>query len=331
MPTEDIFDITIVGGGPSGLFAAFYAGMRDARVKIIDSLPQLGGQLATLYPDKYIYDLPGFPKVVAQEFVDRQILQAKQFSPAVCLEEKVTDVSRREDGIVELSTEPGNVHHSYTVIIAAGVGAFVPRTLDLPDIKRMEGKGVCYFVKDLEIFRGKRVLVVGGGDTALDWAHSLLNIAKEVTLIHRRGKFRAHEQSVKVILMSSATVLPFYELKALHGEERIERATVFDNRSGEERTQEIDAIILGLGFLANLGPIKEWGLEIVRNSILVDSTFQTNMPGVYAVGDIATYEGKLKLIATATAEAAVAANYAKNYIDPSARVSPGHSSDRDKK
>ncbi len=152
-----------------------------------------------------------------------------------------------------------------------------------------------------------------------------------MTLIHRRGKFRAHEQSVKDILMSSCTVLPFYELKALHGEERIETATVFDNRSGEERTLEVDAIVLGLGFLANLGPIKEWGLEIVKNSILVDSTFQTNLPGIYAVGDIATYEGKLKLIATATAEAAVAANYAKNYIDPSARVSPGHSSDRDKK
>jgi thioredoxin reductase len=331
MPTEDIFDITIVGGGPSGLFAAFYAGMRDARVKIIDSLPQLGGQLATLYPDKYIYDLPGFPKVIAGEFVDRQIEQAMQFSPTICLEEKVIDLSRREDGIVELRTEPGNVHFSHTVIIAAGAGAFVPRTLDLPDLKRMEGKGVCYFVKDLEIFRGKRVLVVGGGDTALDWAHSLLSIAREVTLIHRRGTFRAHEQSVKVILMSSCTVLPFYELKALHGDERIEKATVFDNRSGEERTLDVDAVIVGLGFLANLGPIKEWGLEIVKNSILVDSTFQTNLPGIYAVGDIATYEGKLKLIATGTAEAAVAANYAKKYIDPSARVSPGHSSDRDKK
>jgi thioredoxin reductase (NADPH) len=194
----------------------------------------------------------------------------------------------------------------------------------------MEGKGIHYFVKDLDLFQGQRVLVVGGGDTALDWAHSLLQVAREVTLIHRRGTFRAHEQSVKEILLSSANVLRYYELKALHGDEHVQAATVFDNRSGDEITLEVDAVVLGLGFLANLGPIKEWGLELSRNSILVDSTTQTNLLGVYAVGDIATYEGKLKLIATATAEAATAANYAKNYIDPKTKVSPGHSSDRDK-
>jgi thioredoxin reductase (NADPH) len=239
-------------------------------------------------------------------------------------------------GLVELATEPGNLHLSRTVIIAAGVGAFVPRTLDIPDIKRMEGKGVHYFVENLEAFRDKRVLVVGGGDTALDWTHSLLGIAAEVTLIHRRGTFRAHEQAVKEILVSSTHGQPvhvrrFYELKALHGDERVEAATVFDNRTDEEITIDVDAVVLGLGFLANLGPIKAWGLEIVKNSILVSSTFQTNQPGVYAVGDITTYEGKVKLIATATAEAAVAVNYAKNYIDPKAKVAPGHSSDRDRK
>jgi thioredoxin reductase len=331
MTQQDIYDITIIGGGPSGLFAAFYAGLRDAKTKIVDSLPQLGGQLAALYPDKYIYDIAGFPKVLAQEFVDRQVEQALQFSPAVCLGEKVIDLRHRPDGLIELRTEPGNIHLSRTVIVAAGVGAFVPRTLDLPDVERMEGKGVYYFVKDLEIFRGKRALVVGGGDTALDWAHSLLNVASRVTLIHRRGTFRAHEQALKEVLESSCQVLPFYELKALHGEDHIQAATIFDNRNGQEFTLDVDAVILGLGFLANLGPIKEWGLEIDRNAIPVDSTFQTNLPAVYAVGDIATYEGKLKLIATAIAEAAVAANYAKNYIDPTAKVAPGHSSDRDKR
>lgn len=330
MTTPDVYDITIVGGGPSGLFAAFYAGLRTAATKIIDSLPQLGGQLMALYPDKYIYDIPGFPRVLASEFVERQIEQTMEFSPAICLNEKVIDLHRRPDNLIELQTEPGNVHLSRTAIIAAGVGAFVPRTLDIPDIKRMEGKGIHYFVKDLDLFQGQRVLVVGGGDTALDWAHSLLQVASEVTLIHRRGTFRAHEQAVKEILLSSANVLRYYELKALHGDEHVQAATVFDNRSDDEITLEIDAVVLGLGFLANLGPIKEWGLELSRNSILVDSTTQTNLPGVYAVGDIATYEGKLKLIATATAEAATAANYAKNYIDPTIKVSPGHSSDRDK-
>jgi thioredoxin reductase (NADPH) len=332
MCAQDAYDITIVGGGPSGLFAAFYAGLRGARTKIIDSLPQLGGQLMALYPEKYIYDIPGFPRVLAREFVDRQVAQAMEFSPTVCLEEKVVGLHHREDNghlTVALETAPGKVHYSRTVVIAAGVGAFVPRTLDIPDLERMEGKGVYYFVKDLETFRDKRVLVVGGGDTALDWALSLLPIAKQVALIHRRDRFRAHEESVRELFASPSEVLLFHELQALHGEEKVTGATVFHNRTGAELEIEVDAVVLGLGFLANLGPIKKWGLEIIKNSILVDTTMRTNLPAVYAVGDITTYEGKIKLIATATAEAAIAANYAKNYLDPESRIFPGHSSDRD--
>jgi ferredoxin/flavodoxin---NADP+ reductase len=325
MTDESIYDITIVGGGPSGLFAAFYAGLREMKTKIIDSLPQLGGQLAALYPNKYIYDIPGFPKVLASELVERQVKQAMQFSPTICLNEKVTGLETLPDGVIELTTKPGNTHVTRTVVIAAGAGAFVPRTLDIPDLDRMAGKGVFYYVKDLDTFRGKRVLVVGGGDTALDWAHSLLDYAAEVTLIHRRGTFRAHEHTISEILTSKCSVLPYYELKSLEGDDGVRSVTVFDNRTGAEREMEVDAIVLGLGFLANLGPIKEWGLELVKNSIQVDNTYQTNLQGVYAVGDIATYDGKLKLIATATAEAAVAVNFAKNYIDPSAKVSPGHS------
>jgi thioredoxin reductase len=329
MTTQDIFDITIIGGGPSGLFAAFYAGLRDAKTKIIDSLPQLGGQLAALYPDKYIYDIPGFPKVLAHEFVERQVDQAMQFSPTVCLDEKVIELNHNPDGVLTLETEAGNVHLSRTTIIAAGVGAFVPRTLDIPDIQRMEGKGIYYFVKDLQRFAGQRVMVVGGGDTALDWALGLQGIASAVTLVHRRERFRAHEDSVKELFASPSQVLVHHELEALHGNEHIEAATVFDNQTGEETTLEIDALVLGLGFLANLGPIKKWGLNLVKNSILVDATMQTNLPAVYAVGDITSYEGKIKLIATATAEAAVAVNYAKSQLEPGARVFPGHSSERE--
>ncbi len=328
MTPNDVFDITIIGGGPSGLFAAFYAGLRDAKTKIIDSLPQLGGQLAALYPDKYIYDIPGFPKVLASEFVKRQVDQAMQFSPTVCLDEKVTELKPHTQDLLALTTEAGNVHLSRTAIIAAGVGAFVPRTLDIPDLKRMEGKGVYYFVKDLERFAGKRVMVVGGGDTALDWALGLQGIAKQVTLVHRRDRFRAHEESVNELLASPSQILVHHELEALHGTERIEAATVFDNQTGEETILEIDALVLGLGFLANLGPIRNWGLTLVKNSILVDATMQTNLSGIYAVGDITTYEGKLKLIATATAEAAIAVNFAKSQLEPGAKVFPGHSSDR---
>ncbi len=326
--TQDVYDITVVGGGPSGLYAAFYAGLRTAKTKIIDSLPQLGGQLAALYPDKYIYDIPGFPKILARDFVDRQVEQALTFSPVVCLGEKVTRLSHLENGLIELTTEPGKTHLSRTVIVAAGVGAFVPRTLDLPDLKRMEGKGVYYFVKDLETFRGKRVMVVGGGDTAVDWALGLLGIASQVMLVHRRDRFRAHEESVKDLFDSPSKIYLFHELKALHGDERVTAATIFDNTSGQETTLDVDAVVLGLGFLANLGPIKEWGLDIVQNSIQVSHTMQTNLSGVYAVGDIITYEGKIKLIATATAEAAIAVNYAKTYLDPAAKLFPGHSSDR---
>jgi thioredoxin reductase len=331
MHADDLNDITIIGGGPSGLFAAFYAGLRGASVKIIDSLPQLGGQLMALYPEKHIYDIPGFPKVLAREFVECQIAQAMSFQPEICLDEKVVHLRHQEENgslHIELQTEPGHIHRSRTVIIAAGVGAFVPRTLDIPDLERMEGKGVYYFVKNLETFRNQRVLVVGGGDTALDWALSLLPIAKQVTLVHRRDRFRAHEESVRELFASPSEVLLFHELKALHGDEHIEAATVFDSRSGTELTLDVDSVVLGLGFLANLGPIRDWGLEIVKNSITVDATMRTSLPAVYAVGDIATYEGKLKLIATATAEAAVAANYAKNYVDPTSKISPGHSSDK---
>ena len=327
MSTE-LYDITIIGGGPAGMYAAFYAGLRDAKTKIIDSLPQLGGQLAALYPEKYVYDIPGFSRVLASEFVERQVEQAMRFSPTVCLNEKVVKLERREDGNFSLSTEPGNVHLSRAVIVAAGVGAFMPRTLDLPDVKRMEGKGVYYFVKDLNAFRGKRVVVIGGGDTAIDWASRLVGVAREVRLVNRSDRFRAHEGAVKELLTSGCEVCVFEELKALHGNDRVESATIFNNRTREEYTVDVDAVVLGLGFLANLGPIKEWGLEIVGNSVVVDQTMQTSLPGVYGVGDLVSYEGKLKLIATATGEAAIAANYAKNRIDPSARVSPGHSSER---
>ncbi|HNS49683.1 MAG TPA: NAD(P)/FAD-dependent oxidoreductase [Anaerolineae bacterium] len=331
MTDPDILDTTIIGGGPSGLFAAFYAGLRASRTKIIDSLGELGGQLGALYPDKYIYDLPGFPRVQAREFVQRLVTQAMSFSPTLCLKEKVAGLRRRDDGIIELTTEPGRVHLSRTVIIAAGAGAFVPRTLDLPDVERMEGKGVHYYVRDLDVFRNKRVMVVGGGDTAVDWALCLLPIAREVYLVHRRGEFRAHEESVKEVFGSPGHVMLYHELKALHGQKHLQSATVFDNRTGSERTLGLDAIVLGLGFLANLGPIKSWGLAIAGNSIIVDHAMRTNIDGVFAVGDITMYEGKIKLIAIGTAEAAIAANYAKQHIDPATRLFPGHSSDRDKK
>lgn len=328
----DIYDFTLIGGGPTGLFGAFYAGLRQMRTKIIDSLPLLGGQLSTLYPEKYIYDVGGFPKVLAKDLVAQFAEQALQYNPTVCLDEKVIGLERvggetAEDGHLVLTTEKG-VHYTRTALIAAGVGAFMPRKMDIPDLDRLEGMGVHYFVTNPASLAGKRLVIVGGGDSAFDWSMALGPAATSCVQIHRSDRFRAHEDSIQKVRDSGAVDLrAFYELKAVHGEEHLEGVTVFDNRTGEEEYLACDELLLNLGFLTNLGPIKEWGLQIEKNAIQVDSLMRTNIAGVYAAGDICTYPGKLKLIATGIGDAGTAANFAKTYLDPSAKAFPGHSSE----
>jgi thioredoxin reductase (NADPH) len=205
----------------------------------------------------------------------------------------------------------------------------VPRKLDIPKLDELEGRGVYYFVRDKETFRNKNLLIVGGGDSAVDWALNLQDVAKKITLIHRRDKFRAHEKAVAELFASPRVeVRVFHEVKEIVGEEHVEGVTIFDNRTGEEFDYDVDALLMNIGFLANLGPIKNWGLEIVKNSIAVDATMATNIPGVYAAGDIVVHPGHLKLISVGSAEAAVAVNHAKHFIDPKATVEPGHSSHR---
>lgn len=324
---EQILDITVIGGGPTGLFAAFYAGMRQMSTKIIDGLEELGGQLTALYPEKYIYDMPGFPKVKAKDLVQEMVAQGLQFDAQVVLGEKIVDIQRREDGIWRLISEGGHEHLSRTAVITAGAGSFAPRKLPLEGTERWEGHGLHYFVKQLNAFEGKDVLIVGGGDSALDWALALEPIARKVTLIHRRDKFRAHEESVHQLLRSSVEVNTFWEVGEILGEHHIEGAVIYDNRSNEKREINVTDIILSLGFHADLGPIKSWGLELQGNSIKVNSRMETNLPGIYSAGDVVTYDGKLKLIATGVGEAAGAVNHAKVFIDPSCRAFPGHSSD----
>ncbi len=330
MGDRELADVIIIGGGPVGLFAAFYAGMRQMSVKIIDSLEELGGQLTALYPEKYIYDVAGFPQVKAKDLVAALVEQGLQFGAQVCLKERVEDVRKLEDGAFRVRTNKGE-HFSRTVILTAGVGAFAPNKLErLPELEPLEGKCVFYFVKDLERFRGKDVLIVGGGDSAVDWALNIEPIARSITLIHRRDKWRAHEESVRQLMASSVNVHLFHEIRRVEiSDGRLERVVIFDNRTQEDKLIRVDAIILNLGFKASLGPIKDWGLEIEASSVKVDSTMSTNIPGFFAAGDIVTFNGKLKLIATGFGEAATAANYAKNYIDPTSRVFPGHSSNMD--
>jgi len=321
----NLTDIVIVGGGPVGMFAAFYGGMRQATVKIIESMPQLGGQLSALYPEKEIFDVAGFPRVKAQELVDRLREQLDLFKPEICLEEKVLNVRKIEERLFEVTTDR-TVHHARAVIITAGVGAFEPRKLELPGAEAYEGVNLHYFVNDMENFRDKRVLISGGGDSAVDWALMLEPIASSVTLVHRRDKFRAHEHSVEKLKASSVNIITPTEIEALSGSGRIERVTLKHGRSGETTEHEVDAVIVSFGFVSSLGPIEEWGLQIESGSIVVDSRMETSIPGIFAAGDIVTYPGKLKLIAVGFGEAPTAINNAKVYIDPTAKLSPGHSS-----
>lgn len=320
-------DLLIVGGGPAGLFAAFYAGLRQMSVKILDSLEALGGQLVTLYPEKYIYDVAGYPRVLAKDLAARLIEQGLQYHPQVCLGEQVRQLVYDEQKSTYTIVTVRGRHVCRAILICAGVGAFVPRRLSLENAAEYEGRGLYYFVSRMAELANQRVLIVGGGDSAVDWAHTLCDLAAEVTLIHRRDEFRAHEDSVQKLRCSRVKLELFHELKAIGGQERLQWATIFDNRSSAQRTVEVDAVLVNIGFQNSLGPIKDWGLELSGGQIVVDSRMRTSRPGIFGAGDIVTYEGKLKLIATGFGEAAIAVNNAKKHIDPAARVFPGHSSE----
>jgi len=324
---QDIADITVIGGGPTGLYAAFYAGMRERSVRIIDALPELGGQLMALYPEKYIYDVGGFPKVLARDLGRNLIRQALQFDPQVILNEEVLELGRDGD-LIRLNGRRG-VYWSRTLLLAGGKGAFEPKKLKCPGYEEFLGRGVDYAVRDQEEYRGKRILVVGGGDSALDWALTLKDVASHLLVIHRRDSLRAMERSVAELRVAAdAGELSFrdhHEVKEIRGSHRVETVVIFDNRSGEETTLQVDAVLTFLGFKPDLGPIKGWGLELSGNRVVVDRLMRTNLPAVFAVGDIAAYEGKLDLIATGFAEAATAVNHAVMLVDPHARANPGHS------
>lgn len=330
--TSETYDFTIIGAGPTGLFAAFYAGLRGMKTKIIEALPEPGGQLAVLYPEKYIYDVPGHPKILAKDLVKLLLEQIELFHPTLVYDRRIetlTQVERDGQQVWRLGTAT-EAHHSRTVLISGGVGAFSPNKLDRPGVADFEGRGVHYFIQDKRPLRGKRVLIVGGGDTAVDWCLNLKDWASEITLIHRRDQFRAHEASLTSLRLAGVPMLTFWELKRVHGDGGVTGATIFDNRTGEERDIEVDAVLVNIGFKAMLGPIASWGLEMAgARHIQVDGFMETNLPGVFAAGDIAAVEGSepLNLIVTGFGQAAIAANAARQRVDPGSRLFPGHSSE----
>ena len=334
---DQVLDITFIGAGPTGLFGAFYAGLREMSVKLIDALPQPGGQLIALYPEKMIYDTPGLPAILAKDLVADLVRQASQWNPVFALSERARGLQRVEvpggsagETCWRIETDRGQ-HLTRTLILAAGIGAFEPITLKDESVERFVGHGVEYMVHDLNAYRNKRVLLIGGGDSAVDWALALQPIANKVTLIHRREGFRAHDTSVNALKASPVDVRLFHELRTLTGEEHVSAAVIFDNRTQAETALEVDEVILALGFKADLGPIREWGLETVgRRYVKVNCKGETNLPGVYAAGDVALQENQdpLNLIVIGYGQVTAAVNYAYTIVRPGGKVFPGHSSEK---
>ncbi|WP_100487989.1 NAD(P)/FAD-dependent oxidoreductase [Sporolactobacillus pectinivorans] len=325
--TQELYDITIIGGGPTGLFAAFYAGLRQMKVKIIESLPQLGGQLGTLYPEKDIFDVAGFPKIKAKDLVKNLVQQAAQFDPEIILDEKVQTLERQDDGTFKITAESGNSHRTRTVIVTAGVGAFSPRPLKIEGAETYENKNLHYYVDDVQKFAGKKVAILGGGDSAVDWANTLEPIARDVMIVHRRDQFRAHEKSVEQMNRSRVRIFTPYTAKEIIGNgDRIEKLVVEEVKGNRLEILPLDDLIVNYGFVSALGPIKDWNFEFDKNAIVVNTKMETSVPGIYAAGDIASYPGKIKLIATGFGEAPTAVNNAKHFIDPDSRTQPMHSS-----
>jgi thioredoxin reductase len=322
-------DVLIIGAGPVGLFGAYYAGARGLSVAIVDSLSQLGGQVTAMYPEKQIYDIAALPAVSGRELVRGLVAQAGQYDPVYLLGQEAQDHTAlpAEQGVVRhvVATSTGTRISCGAVIITGGIGTFTPRAL--PAGEEFLGRGLEYFVPDPSAYAGQDVVIVGGGDSAIDWCLMLEPIAATVTLVHRREQFRAHAASVEKVRGSRVTILTNAEVTGLEGGDAIEKALV-QVKNGDAHTVACQRVVAALGFTANLGPLREWDLELHDNRhLVVDSAMRTNRPGIFAAGDITDYDGKVRLIAVGFGEVATAVNNAAVHIDPDAQLFPGHSTD----
>lgn len=320
-------DICIIGAGPVGLFAVFEAGLLKMRCHLVDVLPQVGGQLSEIYPKKPIYDIPGYPEVNAQQLVDNLMKQIEPFHPTFTLGEKVKMVRKLEDGAFELTTSDNTVIRCKAIVIAAGLGSFEPRKPAIEGLEKYEAKdkGVLYMIKDPEVFRGKRLVLAGGGDSALDWTIYLANVASRLTLIHRNETFRgAPDSGEKVFALARDGKIDLYmnaDLESVKGAERLEAITLVDKEQKQVMI-ETDYLIPLYGLSPKLGPIADWGLALDKNNIQVNTLdYSTSVPGIYAIGDINTYPGKLKLILCGFHEAALMAHSAFKYVYPNQKPS----------
>jgi thioredoxin reductase (NADPH) len=316
-------DVAIVGAGPTGLFAAYYAGFRGLSTLVIDALPEPGGQVTAMYPEKMIYDVAGFPVIRGRDLVANLVEQAAQFEPGYLLGVRADELSY-VDGKPVLAMSDGTIVHCGAIIITGGMGSFTARPLPAADA--FAGTGVVYFVPQLDELAGHNVVIVGGGDSAFDWALSLQPVAKSVTLVHRRDKFRAHAGTVARVQALPVEIIVNAEIHRLTGAEKVTGVEV-QARGEAARELPCDTVVAALGFTADLGPLAQWGLALDKRHILVDTTMATNQARIFAAGDIAEYPGKVRLIAVGFGEAATAVNNAAIVIDPAAHLFPGHSSD----
>jgi thioredoxin reductase len=315
-------DLLVIGAGPTGLFATYYAGFRGMRVAVVDSLPELGGQITAMYPEKQILDVAGFPSVKGRDLVEGLVTQAATAHPEYFLDR--TALTLRDDGdTVTVGLDDGTEIHAKAVLITAGIGKFSPRAL--PAGEGWLGRGLEFFVPSFAPYAGKDVVIVGGGDSAFDWALHLEPVAQSVTLVHRRDAFRAHERTVQQVRDSSVEIVTRAEVSALAGNGLLESVEI--TVDGETTTRPAQAVVAALGFIADLGPLQQWGIEVSKRHVLVDPSMRTSLPRVFAAGDITEYPGKVRLIAVGFGEAATAINNAAVVIDPSAHVFPGHSSE----
>ena len=319
-------DLLIVGAGPTGLFGAYYAGFRGLSVAVVDSLPEIGGQITAMYPEKEIRDVAGFPSVRGRELVERLADQAASASPTYLLDRTATELSLdHATGGVRIVLDDGTVVQAGAVVLTAGIGKFTPR--ELPAARGRQGNGVAYFVPSLEEYTDTDVVIVGGGDSAFDWALHLEPVARSVTLVHRRDTFRAHQATVDSVLASSVRVMTGSAVTALVGDEDLEAVDVTDLGTKDVTRLKAEAVVAALGFLADLGPLRDWGVELDKRHVVVDSAMRTNLPRVYAAGDITEYPGKVRLIAVGFGEVATAVNNSAVDLHPEQSVFPGHSTE----
>jgi thioredoxin reductase (NADPH) len=317
-------DVLIVGAGPVGLFGAYYAGVRTLSTAVLDSLEEPGGQITAMYPEKAIFDVAGFPAVKGRDLVDQLLAQAAPFNPTYLLGHQAVGLERG-DGAFAVTTSTGHRIETRAILITGGIGTFTPRPL--PAGGEYLGRGLVHFVPDPSAYKGQDIVVVGGGDSALDWALMLESIGKSVTVVHRRAEFRAHQHSVELLKASTVRIITDAQVSAVRGDPDVAEVDVTVKDVAEPTTLPCDKLVAALGFTANLGPLMEWGLHIEKRQIMVDTAGATSVPGVYAAGDIVDYPGKVKLIATGFGEVATAVNNAFAWLNPGKSAFPGHLSD----